>query len=67
MALAWPGVLESQSHPGQAKAGAFRPSRAMHSPNSAGSIMQTKVLDLLGVLVPAILAACHLADGLYGN
>jgi len=24
--------------------------------------MQTKVLDLLGVLVPAILAACHLAD-----
>ena len=26
--------------------------------------MQTRILDLLGVLVPAILAACHLADAL---
>jgi len=31
--------------------------------HSAGSITQTRILDLLQVLVLAILAACHLADG----
>ena len=30
-ALAWPGVFETKATLGQAKAGAFRPSQAMHS------------------------------------